>query len=100
MGASVAASWDTTINFKRVVIGTEFSAAGGVIDGGANCYDFTLFISTDDTGKPDWLPKPRLYYGLSRFGLLGAAGVIENRMQELGREPPKLAEAPNARATI
>ena len=49
-------------------------------------YDFTLFIPTDNT-VPPWLPKTQLYYGLERFGLQGAAAVIEQRIQVLGGEP-------------
>ncbi len=36
---------------------------------------------------PAWLPKTQLYYGLERFGLDGAAGVIEARIQAQGGEP-------------
>ena len=51
-------------------------------------YEFSLFIPTGDPqGAPPWLPKTRLWYGLSRFGLKGAAAVIEQRVQELGGSP-------------
>jgi hypothetical protein len=51
-------------------------------------YDFTLFIPTDTPPTvPVWLPKPRLYFGLERFGLDGAAAVTEARVQEMGGEP-------------
>jgi hypothetical protein len=51
-------------------------------------YDFTVFIPTDKPPTiPAWLPKTRLYFGLERFGLDGAAAVVENRIQELGGEP-------------
>jgi hypothetical protein len=51
-------------------------------------YDFTLFIPTDPTAKlPPWLPRSRLYFGLDRFGLDGAAAVIESKIEELGGEP-------------
>ncbi len=33
------------------------------------------------------MPKTRLWFGLDRFGLTGAAAVIEARIQELGGEP-------------
>lgn len=51
-------------------------------------FDFTLFIPTESPANaPKWLPKPRLYYGAGRFGLMGAAAVVEARIQELGGEP-------------
>jgi hypothetical protein len=53
-------------------------------------YDFTLFIPTEDrTSLPPWMPRQRLYWGLKRFALSGAAGAIEARIQELGGEPPR-----------
>lgn len=53
-----------------------------------NGFDFTLFIPTDDLKElPPWVPKTRLWFGLERFGLQGAAAVIEARLQELGSEP-------------
>ena len=36
---------------------------------------------------PKWLPRNRLWVGLSRWGLSGAASVIDARFQELGGEP-------------
>ena len=54
----------------------------------AEGYEFTIFIPTDDPPTtPPWLPRTRLYFGLSKFGLQGAAAVIEKRIQELGGEP-------------
>jgi hypothetical protein len=51
-------------------------------------FDFTLFIPTEKPASvPDWLPKPRLYYGHERFGLDGAAAVIEARVQDMGGKP-------------
>jgi hypothetical protein len=51
-------------------------------------YDFTLFIpTTSPPTLPAWLPKTRLWFGLSRYGLKGAAAVIEARIQEAGGEP-------------
>jgi hypothetical protein len=51
-------------------------------------YDFTIFIPTEaPPTTPPWLPKTRLWHGLSRFGLEGAAAVVEARVQELGGEP-------------
>ena len=51
-------------------------------------YDFALFVPTDDKlAVPRYVPKTRLWIGLARFGLNGAASVIDARIQELGGEP-------------
>ncbi|SCD25480.1 hypothetical protein [Brucella inopinata] len=51
-------------------------------------YDFTLFIPTEDEPvMPTWVPKTRLYFGLKRFGLEGAAGAIEQLVTEAGGRP-------------
>jgi hypothetical protein len=51
-------------------------------------FDFTLFIPTDNSpAVPKWLPKTRLYYGLTRFGLDGAAAVVEQLIQQSGGNP-------------
>lgn len=51
-------------------------------------YDFTLFIPTEDEpDMPTWVPKTRLYFGLKRFGLEGAAGAIEQLVTEAGGRP-------------
>lgn len=50
-------------------------------------YDFTIFIPMDEAEKtkvPAWLPKNRLYVGLERWGIEGAAAAIEARFSELG----------------
>lgn len=48
-------------------------------------YDFATFIVTvPKTPIPDWLPKPRIWYDLQRFGLEGAASVLAARIQERG----------------
>jgi hypothetical protein len=48
-------------------------------------YDFTTFIvTTPETAVPKWLPKARIWYNLERFGLDGAAAVLEARVQEGG----------------
>lgn len=52
----------------------------------AEGYDFSLFIPMDKT-VPSWLPRTQLWFGLDRFGLKGAAAVIEARIQEKGGEP-------------
>lgn len=46
-------------------------------------YDFTLFIPTENNIKmPEWLPRQRLWYGFERYGIEGAASVIESKIQE------------------
>ena len=46
-------------------------------------YNFTLFIPINkDLNMPEWLPRQRLWYGLDRYGLNGAASVIESKIQE------------------
>ena len=46
------------------------------------------FIPLDEPGSvPKWLPRNRLWIGLGRWGLTGAASVIEARVQELGGQP-------------
>jgi hypothetical protein len=51
-------------------------------------YDFTLFIPREQQAKvPDWVPKPRLWYDWPRWGVKGAASVIEARIAELGAKP-------------
>jgi hypothetical protein len=50
-------------------------------------YNFTIFIPMDEREKqkvPPWLPKNRLYVGLERWGIDGAAAAIEARFSELG----------------
>ncbi|MCE5185880.1 MAG: hypothetical protein LLF76_07125 [Planctomycetaceae bacterium] len=51
-------------------------------------YDFVLFIPLDTAPQvPKWLPRNRLWIGLERWGVEGAANVIEARVQEAGGEP-------------
>lgn len=50
-------------------------------------YDFTLFIPCEKVRLPDWMPKTRLWYGWDRYGVKGAASVIEARIGELGGTP-------------
>jgi hypothetical protein len=48
-------------------------------------YDFTLFIPLDPNHTvPKWLPKTQLWYGLDRWGIQGAASVIESKIQGAG----------------
>lgn len=48
-------------------------------------YDFTIFIPLDENPQvPKWLPKPKLWYGIKRWGIDGLAPVIEAKVQEYG----------------
>lgn len=46
-------------------------------------WDFLLVVSLDGTA-PVWLPKTRLWFGLERFGVEGAAAVVESRVVQAG----------------
>lgn len=51
-------------------------------------YDFVKFIPLDESPSvPKWLPRTQIWIGLQRWGAVGAASVIEARVQELGGEP-------------
>ncbi len=51
-------------------------------------YEFVIFIPLEDSPSvPKWLPRTQLWMGLERWGVNGAAGVIEARVQELGGAP-------------
>lgn len=51
-------------------------------------YGFVMFIPLDDTPSvPKWLPRTQLWIGLKRWGVPGAASVIDARIQEMGGEP-------------
>jgi hypothetical protein len=50
-------------------------------------YNFVLFIPLDEAALPKWLPKTQLWIGLSRWGINGAASVIEALVQEQGGIP-------------
>lgn len=51
-------------------------------------YDFVVFIPVEEGAKlPRWLPKTQLWVGFKRWGLEGAASVIESRVQAAGGEP-------------
>ncbi|MEQ8693877.1 MAG: hypothetical protein RIC85_00920 [Gammaproteobacteria bacterium] len=51
-------------------------------------YDFLIFIPLDSPpGVPKWLPKTQLYVGLSRWGVNGAASVLEDRISQAGGSP-------------
>src|SRR5258708_19273360 len=45
---------------------------------------------------PPWVERTRLYFSLDRFGVDGAAAVIESKLQELGLAP--VVEGPQQRA--
>jgi hypothetical protein len=60
-------------------------------------YDFTLFLPTEASATlPPWVPKNRLWIGLERWGLKGAASVIEARVRDAGGTPR--VESPLERA--
>ncbi len=51
-------------------------------------YGFVMFIPLDvKPNVPEWLPRTQLWVGLNRWGISGAASVIDARIQELGGEP-------------
>ncbi|MEW6410027.1 MAG: hypothetical protein AB1488_07940 [Nitrospirota bacterium] len=51
-------------------------------------YDFVLLAPLDKPPTvPKWLPKNRIWIGLERWGIEGAASVIEARVQEAGGTP-------------
>ncbi len=50
-------------------------------------YDFAIWIPLDSTPLPKWVPSNRIWIGLDRWGLQGAASVIEARITEAGGEP-------------
>lgn len=50
-------------------------------------YDFVLFIPLDTPqAVPKYLPKSQIWVGLDRWGIKGAASVIEARVQSMGGE--------------
>lgn len=60
-------------------------------------YDFLTMIPLDSPPTvPEWLPKTRIWVGLERWGVAGAASVIEARVQESGGTPKQ--ESPVERA--
>jgi hypothetical protein len=51
-------------------------------------YDFALFAPLDKPPSiPKWYPKNRIWVGLERWGIEGAANIIETRVREAGGEP-------------
>lgn len=49
-------------------------------------WDFLIIIALDSSKIPAWLPKTKIWLGFDRFGLEGAASVIDSRVQETGGE--------------
>lgn len=51
-------------------------------------YDFALLVPLGKPSTtPKWFPKNRIWIGLERWGVAGAAVAIEARIQELGGTP-------------
>jgi hypothetical protein len=49
-------------------------------------YDFVKFVVLDESGSvPQWLPKTQIWIGLKRWGIPGAASVIEARVCRVRR---------------
>lgn len=63
-------------------------------------YDFAIFVMNEDTKPPKWLPKNRLWFGLNRYGIEGAAAVIEARVQELNGKVRELTAADKAKQKV
>ena len=49
-------------------------------------YDFVTFVSLDKEPLPKWYPKNRIWVDIDRYGIEGAASIIEARVQEAGGE--------------
>lgn len=51
-------------------------------------WNFTVFVPTEaKPTMPPWVPETRLYVGLERWGINGAAASIEQRVKESGGQP-------------
>jgi hypothetical protein len=50
-------------------------------------WDFLIFVPLDESPAPDWLPKTRIWFNFSRFGMAGLAAVVEQRFQDVGGTP-------------
>jgi len=59
-------------------------------------YDFLTVIALDKWVMPAWLPKPRIWLSYDRYGLQGAASIIEARVQEAGGQTHE--ESPREKA--
>jgi hypothetical protein len=49
-------------------------------------YGFVLFIPTDTSKVPDWLPKTQLWIGINQYGIESIAAILEQRVIEHGGE--------------
>jgi hypothetical protein len=50
-------------------------------------YDFTVFIPLDESPTmPKWLPKTYIWANIKRWGIEGAANIIESKVQQAGGE--------------
>ncbi len=48
-------------------------------------YDFTLFIPLDKPPQtPKWLPKTQIWTNIERYGIVGAANIIETKVGQTG----------------
>lgn len=75
--------WGET-NFTRM----EFEAIKNRGFDSKHAFDFTFFVPTEPgVMMPEWISGTRLYYSMDRYGLDGAAGAIEAKVEELGAEP-------------
>lgn len=60
-------------------------------------YDFVSFIPLEKAASlPNWLPKNRIWIGLERWGIEGAATALESRVQESFGEIKELTIADKA----
>jgi len=59
-------------------------------------WDFLIVIALESSTTPPWLPKTKIWLGFDRFGLEGAASVIDSRVQETGGEVKE--ESPREKA--
>jgi hypothetical protein len=51
-------------------------------------YDFATFVPLEQpVALPEWLPKSRIWLDLARWGVQGAAAVLEARAREAGSTP-------------
>lgn len=50
-------------------------------------YDFCVFVVIDRGELPPWVPKAQLWFDLERFGIKGAAAVLEEHIQNRDGKP-------------
>ena len=64
-------------------------------------WDFTTFIRLDKSQTlPPWFPRSRIWADLTRWGVEGAAAVIESRVREAGGTPKELTASEVAARTV